>query len=107
MAMRIKTGDRVMVLSGKDKGKEGKVMRHNVSNDTVVVENVNMATKSVKPTQKNPKGGIIKQEAAMHVCKVMLVCPNCGKPTRISRAFLDNGRKVRVCKKCNEIVDKV
>lgn len=105
--MRIKTGDRVMVISGKDRGKEGKVLRRNTEKETLVVENVNMVTKSVKPTQKDPKGGIIKQEAALRVCKVALVCPSCGKPTRISRAFLDNGRKVRVCKKCGEIMDKV
>ena len=107
MSMRIKTGDRVYVLSGKDRGKEGKVLRRNVGKDLIVVENGNMVTKSVKPTQKNPKGGLVKQEAALHACKVMLVCPSCGKPTRIGRAFLDNGRKVRVCKKCGEVVDKV
>ena len=107
MSMRIKTGDRVYVLSGKDRGKEGKVLRRNVGKDLIVVENVNMVTKSVKPTKKNPKGGLVKQEAALHVCKVMLVCPSCGKHTRIGRAFLDNGRKVRVCKQCGEVVDKV
>jgi large subunit ribosomal protein L24 len=105
--MRVKTGDRVFVISGKDRGKEGKVLRRNPDKDMLVVENVNMVTKHVRPTQKNPKGGIIKQEAPLHACKVMLVCPSCGKPTRVLRRFLDDGKKVRVCKKCGEIVDKV
>lgn len=107
MAMRIKTGDRVYVISGKDRGKEGKVLRRDLGKDLVVVENVNMVTKSVRPSQKNPRGGLVKQEAPLKACKVMLVCPACGKPTRVGRAFLDDGRKVRVCKKCGEIVDKV
>ncbi|ACZ19405.1 50S ribosomal protein L24 [Thermanaerovibrio acidaminovorans] len=107
MAMRIKTGDRVYVISGKDRGKEGKVLRRDVGKDLVVVENVNMVTKSVRPSQKNPQGGLVKQEAPLRACKVMLVCPACGKPTRVGRAFLDDGRKVRICKKCGEIVDKV
>jgi large subunit ribosomal protein L24 len=107
MSMRIKTGDRVCVISGKDRGKEGKVLRRNPDKDMVVVENANMVTKHVRPTQKNPKGGIVKQEAPIHACKVMLVCPSCGKPTRVNRRFLDDGRKVRICKKCGEIVDKV
>jgi large subunit ribosomal protein L24 len=107
MSMRVKTGDRVFVISGKDRGKEGKVLRRNPDKDMLVVENVNMVTKHVRPTQKNPKGGIIKQEAPLHACKVMLVCPSCGKPTRVQRRFLDDGKKVRVCKKCGEIVDKV
>ncbi|EHM09750.1 ribosomal protein L24, bacterial/organelle [Thermanaerovibrio velox DSM 12556] len=107
MAMRIKTGDRVYVISGKDRGKEGKVLRRDLGKDLVVVENVNMVTKSVRPSQKNPRGGLVKQEAPLRACKVMLVCPACGKPTRVGRAFLDDGRKVRVCKKCGEIVDKV
>lgn len=106
-SMRIKKDDRVVVISGKDKGKEGKVVRRIPSKDMVVVENVNMMTKSVRPTQKNPKGGIIKQEAPIHACKVMLICPTCGKPTRVGRAFLDDGRKVRVCKKCGEVVEKI
>lgn len=105
--MRIKKGDRVRVVSGKDAGKEGKVLRRNVQKDTIVVENINMVTKSVRPSQKDPRGGLIKQEAAFHAAKAMLVCPSCGKSTRVSRAFLDSSKKVRVCKQCGEIVDKV
>ncbi len=105
--MRIRKGDRVRVISGKDAGKEGKVLRRDLQKDTIVIENVNMVTKSTRPTQKDPRGGFVKKEAPLHACKVMLVCPSCGKPTRVSRAFLDSGQKVRICKQCGEIIDKV
>lgn len=104
--MRLRKGDRVYIVSGKDKGKEGKILRRDLAKDMIVVENVNMVTKSMRPTQKNPRGGLTKIEAPFNASKAMLVCPNCGKPTRVSRAFLDNGKKVRVCKKCGEIADK-
>ena len=76
--MRIKKGDRVRVISGKDAGKEGKILKRNIDKDTVVVENVNFVTKSVRPTQKDPRGGLVKKEAALSASKVMLVCPKCG-----------------------------
>jgi large subunit ribosomal protein L24 len=104
--MRLRKGDRVYIISGKDKGKEGNILRRDVAKNTVVVENVNMVTKSTRPTQKNPRGGLIKMEAPVNAAKAMLVCPSCGKPTRVGRAFLDSGKKVRLCKKCGEIVDK-
>ena len=105
--MRIKKGDRVRVISGKDAGKEGKILSRDPKKDTIIVENVNMITKSMRPTQKDPRGGLVKKEAALRASKAMLVCPSCGKATRVGRAFLDSGKKVRVCKKCGEIVDKV
>jgi large subunit ribosomal protein L24 len=105
--MRLRKGDRVYVISGRDKGKEGKVLRRDIAKDMIVVESVNMVTKNARPTQKNPRGGQIKMEAPFHASNAMLVCPSCGKPTRVSRAFLDSGVKVRVCKKCGEVVDKV
>ena len=98
--MRIKKGDRVRVISGKDAGKEGKILKHNIDKNTVIVENVNFVTKSVRPNQKDPRGGLVKKEAPLSTSKVMLVCPKCGKATRVGRAFLDSGKKVRVCKKC-------
>lgn len=104
--MRIKKGDRVRVISGKDAGKEGKILKHNIDKNTVIVENVNFVTKSVRPNQKDPRGGLVKKEAPLSTSKVMLVCPKCGKATRVGRAFLDSGKKVRVCKKCGEIIDK-
>jgi len=104
--MRIKKGDRVRVISGKDAGKEGKILSRNIDKDTVVVENINMVTKAVRPSQKDPRGGLVKKEAALSASKVMLVCPKCGKATRVGRAFLDSGQKVRICKQCGEIIDK-
>ncbi|MDR3354401.1 MAG: 50S ribosomal protein L24 [Synergistaceae bacterium] len=104
--MRLRKGDRVYIVSGKDKGREGKILRRDIARGLIVVESVNVVTKSSRPTQKNPRGGRIKMEAPIHSDKAMLVCPSCGKPTRVGRAFLDSGAKVRVCKKCGEIVDK-
>jgi large subunit ribosomal protein L24 len=104
--MRLRKGDRVYIIAGKDKGKEGKILRRDVAKEKIVVENVNMITKNSKPSQKNPRGGQIKMEAPIHASNAMLVCPSCGKPTRIARAFLDNGSKVRVCKKCGEVIGK-
>ncbi len=105
--MRIRKGDRVRVISGKDAGKEGKVLSAVPDRDLLIIEGVNMATKHVKPSQKNPKSGIIKQEVPIYACKVMLVCPSCGAATRVGRRYLDSGKKVRLCKACGEIVDRV
>ena len=105
--MRLKKGDRVRVISGKDKGKEGKILRSIPTKDMVVVEGVNMASKHTKPSQSNPQGGIVKQENPIYASKVMLICPTTGKPTRVGRAFLEDGRKVRVAKVSGEIIDQV
>jgi len=105
--MRIRKGDLVKVISGKDKGKEGKILRNFPKEGKVIVEGVNMVTRHVKPTPKSPQSGLVKKEAPLHAAKIMLVCPSCGKATRVSRAFLEDGRKVRVFKKCGEIVDRV
>lgn len=104
--MRLRKGDKVYIISGKYKGHEGNILRRDVENDRIVVETVNIITKNMKPSQKNPQGGRIQMEAPISASKAMLVCPNCGKPTRVKRAFLDSGKKVRVCKKCGEIVDR-
>jgi large subunit ribosomal protein L24 len=105
--MRLRKDDRVYITSGKDKGKEGKILHRDLDKEMIIVENINMVTRNAKPTQKNPRGGQIKKEAAFHASNAMLVCPSCGRPTRVGRAFLDNGDKVRICKKCGEVVDKV
>ena len=106
MSMRIKKGDRVKVISGKDKGKEGKILSRNPSRDTILIEGVNMVTKHVRPSQKNPQAGIVNQEAPIYASKAMLVCPACGKATRVGHAFLESGKKVRICKQCKEIIDQ-
>ena len=106
MSMRIRKNDQVRVISGKNKGKEGKILRHIPTKDMVVVEGVNMVSRHVRPSQKNPQSGIIKQEAPVYASKVMLVCPQCGAATRVGSSFLESGKKVRVCRKCGEIIDR-
>ena len=97
--MKIKTGDNVIVLSGKDKGKTGKVLRADPKGQKVIVEGVNVATKHQRPRKQGEEGGIMKREAAIHACKVQVVCPKCGKPTRVGHK-VEGGKKTRVCKKC-------
>ena len=103
--MHIKTGDRVVVLSGKDQGKVANVKKSLPQENKVVVEGVNIITKAQKP---NPmlglQGGLVKYEAPLYSSKVMLYCPKCEKPTRIKHDVVD-GKKVRVCKKCGEQLD--
>ena len=101
----IKTNDEVIVLSGNEKGKKGKVLSVDHENGRVIVENVNMATMHKKPRRQGETGGIIQQEAALNMSNVMHICKKCGKPTRIGYTVLKDGSKVRVCKKCNENFD--
>jgi len=98
-SLKIKKNDTVVVLSGKDRGKQGKVMSTNPSAGTVIVEGVNMVTCHVKPRKQGEAGGIIKKEAALRACKLMVVCPKCNKPVRMAAKLTDNGY-VRVCNKC-------
>lgn len=104
-SLHVKAGDRVVVTSGKDKGKIGNVKKTNPSEGKVLVEGANMVTKAQKP---NPmagiQGGLVKMEAAMDSSKVMIVCPSCEKPTRIKHDVVE-GKKIRVCKKCGEQLD--
>ena len=97
--MKIKKDDKVVVLAGKDKGKQGKVLIADPKGGKVTVEGVNVATKHQKPRGQNQEGGIIKIETPIYVSKVQLVCPKCGKGTRVGYKLAD-GKKVRVCKKC-------
>ena len=99
MAMNIKKGDTVVVLSGKDRGKQGKVLGTVPADGKVVVEGINMVTCHVKPRKQGETGGIVKREAALAACKVQVVCPKCSKATRVSYK-IENGKKTRVCKKC-------
>ena len=97
--MNIVKDDKVVVLSGKDKGKQGKVLIADPKAGKVVVEGVNVATKHQKPMKQGEEGGIIKVETPIYASKVQLVCPKCGKGTRVGHKIAD-GKKVRVCKKC-------
>lgn len=105
--MFVKTGDTVMVMSGEDKGKTGKVQKAYPSKGKIVVEGVAMVKKHQKPRGQGMQGGIIEQEAAIAACKVMLVCPKCKKPTRVAHKFIEGekARKVRACKKCGAAFD--
>ena len=102
--VHVKTGDTVTVLSGKERGKKGKVLAVSPKEGKVIIEGVNMVTKHVKPRRMGEPGGIVKAEGAMYASKVQLVCPRCGKPTRIGHKILADGSKVRMCKneKCGE-----
>ena len=102
---QIKKNDQVIVISGNEKGKKGKVLSVDHENGRVLVEGVNMATKHKKPRRQGETGGIIQQEAALNMSNVMHICKKCGKPTRIGYTVLKDGSKVRVCKKCNENFD--
>ena len=97
--MNIKKDDKVVVLSGKDKGKQGKVMIADPKGLKVVVEGVNVATKHQKPRKQGQDGGIIKVETPIYACKVQLVCPKCGKATRVAHK-IEGDKKTRGCKKC-------
>lgn len=101
----IRTGDKVKVIAGKDKGKEAKVIATLPYKSRVIVERVNMVKKATKPTQRQPKGGILEIEAPIHISNVMLVCPSCSQATRVGRKRVE-GTAVRVCKKCGNDIDK-
>ncbi len=96
--LHIKTGDTVMIISGKDKGKTGKVLEVSPKEGKVIVEGCNLVTKHVKPRMMGQQGGIVKAEAPLYACKVMPICPKCGKPTRVGHKIQEDGTKVRQCK---------
>jgi len=104
--VHVRKGDLVEVISGKYRGKRGKVLRVFPGEGRVIVEGVNVVKRHVRPSQKFPRGGIVEQEAPIYAAKVMLVCAKCGQRTRVGKAFLEDGTKVRICKKCGEQIDK-
>ena len=100
--LHVKKGDTVVILSGKDNGKQGKVLEVSPKEQKVIVEGCNMVTKHVKPRRAGETGGIVKAEGALYASKVMLVCHKCGKPPRLAHKILADGTKERLCKKCGE-----
>ena len=102
--MHIKTNDTFIVLTGRDKGKQGKVMSADPKGGKVLVEGVNVAKRHKKPRKQGQPGGIITKETPIYACKVMRVCPKCNKPTRPAHRIDDEGKKVRVCKKCDSVI---
>jgi large subunit ribosomal protein L24 len=103
--LHVKKNDQVMVIAGKDKGKSGKVLRVLPDQGRVLVENLNVVKRHTRPSQANKEGGIIEKEAPIAISNVLLLCPGCNKPARTGSKVLDDGSKVRFCKKCNEIVN--
>ena len=103
--MHVKKGDKVMVISGKEKGKTGTIIAAFPKKDRVLVEGLNLVKKHMKPNQANPQGGIVSQEASIHFSNVMLIDPKSGEPTRVGYKVVD-GKKVRVAKKSGETIDK-
>jgi large subunit ribosomal protein L24 len=103
--IHVKKGDTVVVISGKDKDKKGKVLRVLPSDGKVIVEGANMATKHKKANKKVKQGGIIHQEAPLYASKVAVYCPNCNEGRRVGHTVLNDGKKVRKCVKCGEIIE--
>lgn len=103
--LHVKSGDTVLVLTGKDKNKTGKVISASPKDNTVIVEGVNIITKHRKPRSQQDKGGIEKVAGNIHVSNVQIICPVCGKATRIAHVVDENGVKNRVCKKCDAKID--
>ena len=104
--MSIKKNDTVIVLSGKDKGKQGKVLEAMPADRKVIVEGINMVTRHTKPRKQGEQGGILQKEAPIYACKVQKVCPKCNKPTRPAHKLLADGKKVCVCKKCGAEIEE-
>lgn len=105
--VHVKKGNKVLVLSGKDRGKMGQILAVDPDKNRVLVEGINKIKKHKKPRSQTDQGGRIEQENYIHSSNVMLVCSNCNKPTRTAKEILANGEKVRKCKKCDEIIDVV
>ena len=103
----IRRNDTVAVTSGKDNGKRGRVLKVLPERNRLIVEGVNLVKRHTRPNpQRNIKGGIVEREASLHASNVQIVCPECGKVTRVGRRILNDGRKVRICRKCEGVVDK-
>ncbi|MBW2653947.1 MAG: 50S ribosomal protein L24 [Deltaproteobacteria bacterium] len=103
--MRIKKDDKVKVLTGKDKGKIGKVLKVVKKTNRVIVENINVVKVHQKPTQANPQGGIVEKTMPIQISNLMVMCNSCVKPTRIGMKQLEDGKRVRICKKCEQQID--
>ncbi len=103
---RIRKDDLVEVIMGRDRGKRGKVLKVFPDSCSVIVNKVNTVKRHQKPNQQMREGGIIDKNLPIKTSKIMLVCPNCDKPTRVGKKFLEDNAKVRYCKKCGEMIDK-
>jgi len=102
----LKKDDKVIVLTGKEKGRIGSVLNVDVEKGRAIIEKINMVKRHTRPGGKNSQGGIIEKEASIHLSNLMLVCNKCAEPARIGKRILEDGSKVRVCKKCDELLDE-
>jgi len=100
----IKKNDKVIILSGKEQGKIGGVLKVDRDTERVIVEKINVVKRHTKPSAASAQGGIVEKEAPIHISNLMIICNKCAEPTRIGKRILDDGSKVRVCKKCGEIL---
>jgi len=105
MGLGIKKNDTVVIITGREKGKKGRVISVFPSEDKLLIEKINIIKRHMKPSKKYTQGGIIEKEAPLHISKVMLLCPKCGKPTRIGNTVLSEGKKARACKRCREFIE--
>ena len=106
MNFHVRKNDMVMVIAGKEKGKTGKVLKVLPKKNRVVVEKVNFIKRHTRPTGRLRQGGIIQKEAPLHISNVLILCPKCNKGVRTGRKILEDGKKVLVCKKCGEIIER-
>jgi large subunit ribosomal protein L24 len=104
--MHVHREDTVLVLTGKDRGKKGRVIRVFPEGNKALVEKINMVKRHTRPNQQLPQGGILEKEAPIHLSNLQVICAKCGKATRVSHKTLAGGEKARACKKCGEILDK-
>ena len=104
--VRLRKGDSVIILKGKDKGKKGNILRIYPEKEKVIVERVNFAKRHTRPTQKNPQGGILEREAPIHVSNLALFCAKCNAARRFRNLVLKDGKKTRICVKCGETLGK-
>ena len=100
--VHVKTGDTVIIISGRDRGKKGKVLAVSPKEGKVIIEGRNMISKHVKARKMGDQAGIVQAESAIYACKVQIVCPRCGKPTRVAHKVYEDGTKERICAKCGE-----
>ena len=103
--MQIRKNDSVIVISGKERGKTGKVLRVVPEKDAVVIERLNMVKRHTKPRGPQQPGGIVEKEAAIHASNIMILCDKCNAPVRVGHKTLADGKKIRICRRCNEALD--
>ncbi len=104
-ALFVRKNDTVLILSGENGGKQGKVLKVYPKQNRLIVEGINFVKRHTKPTQKNPKGGIVEKEGPVNASNVMVVCGKCGQPTRIGTKIMNDGERIRMCKKCGEMIE--